>query len=126
MPVNAALNNTLGPSKELKLKGRPRGLAKVREKDIAAMETLDAHSIAKHGTDIYQRRFRADFERLHHGKFVAIDIKSSEAYVADSPDTALAQARKASPDGIFYLLRVGSAAAFTSSRLDARAGSRRV
>jgi len=88
------------------------------------METLDPRSIAKQGTDIYRRKFRTDFERLHNGRFVAIDIKTSDAYLADLPEAALEQARKASPDGIFYLLRVGSSAAFTSSRLGARVGSR--
>ena len=90
------------------------------------METLDARSIAKLGTDIYSRKFRADFERLHDGKFVVIDIKTSEAYLADLPEAALAEARKASPDGVFYLLRVGSSAAFTSSRMGAGASSRRL
>lgn len=75
------------------------------------------HEIAAKGSDIYNRRYRAEFERLHKGEFAAIDIDQETAYLADLPENALAKARAARPEGVFFLLRVGSAGAFKSSRL---------
>jgi hypothetical protein len=72
----------------------------------------DARKIAAKGSDIYERKYRTEFERHHNGAFVAIDINSEAAYLADLPEDALSKARTASPEGLFFLLRVGSAAAF--------------
>jgi hypothetical protein len=82
--------------------------------------------IAAKGSDIYDRKYRTEFERLHHGQFAAVDISSEAAYVDDLPEKALSKARTASPEGIFYLVRVGSSGAFKSSRLTHAADSRRV
>jgi hypothetical protein len=89
------------------------------EEHIGAMNTKhqDAHRIAEQGTEIYQRKYRADYELRHKGRFVAIDLKSSNAYLADFPEEAIALARSSAPDGEFFLLRVGSSSAFKSSRL---------
>ena len=58
--------------------------------------------------------------------FAAIDIESEAVYLADLPENALAKARAAAPDGLFYLLRVGSSGAFKSSRLTHGANPRNV
>jgi hypothetical protein len=84
------------------------------------------HEITAKGSDIYDRRYRTEFERLHNGEFAAIDIESEAAYLADLPENALAKARAAAPDGLFYLLRVGSSGAFKSSRLNHGANPRDV
>jgi|GraSoiStandDraft_30_1057271.scaffolds.fasta_scaffold711804_2 hypothetical protein len=84
------------------------------------------HEITAKGSDIYDRRYRAEFERLHNGEFAAIDIESEAAYLADLPENALAKARAAAPDGLFYLVRVGSSGAFKSSRLSHGANPRGV
>jgi hypothetical protein len=86
----------------------------------------NAHEIAAKGSDIYDRRYRTEFERLHDGEFVAIDISSEAAYLADLPETALSKARAAAPEGLFYLIRVGSPGAFKSSRMAHAPNTRRV
>jgi len=78
---------------------------------------LDPHEIATKGTAIYERKYRPEFERRHHGRFVAIDINSEQAYLADFPEEAMSTAKKAEPNGTFYLLRVGSPGAFKISRV---------
>jgi len=73
--------------------------------------------IAKRGTEIYDRNYRGEYERKWRGRFAAIDIESERAYVADFPEAALKEARESSPAGVFFLVRIGSAAAFRTSRL---------
>jgi hypothetical protein len=85
-----------------------------------------ASEITAKGSDIYDRRYRVEFERLHDGEFAAIDIESEAAYLADLPENALARARAAAPDGLFYLVRVGSPGAFKSSRLTHGANPRNI
>jgi len=72
--------------------------------------------ISAKGYEIYDKKYRTDFEHQHYGKFVAIDLKSQQAFLADFPEKAMSEAKNACPDGIFYLLRVGSSGAFKISR----------
>jgi hypothetical protein len=76
---------------------------------------LDPHQIAASGVDIYDRKYRTEFEQRHNGEFAAIDINSEAVYLANLPENALSKARDGSPEGIFYLLRVGSSGAFKST-----------
>ncbi len=78
---------------------------------------LNPREIAAKGTAIYERKYRAQFEQEHRDEFAAIDIGSERAYLADFPEEALSKARNAAPNGVFYLLRIGSTAAFKMSRV---------
>ncbi len=75
-----------------------------------------AQSVAERGIDIYRKRYLADFEVKWRGRFAAIDIGTEQAYVADYPELALAKAKTAAPDGLFYLVRIGSAGTFRTAR----------
>jgi hypothetical protein len=75
-----------------------------------------ARSIAARGLAICRAKYLADFERKWRGRFAAIDIYSEQAYVADYPEQALAEAKRAAPQGLFYLIRIGSPAAFRAAR----------
>ena len=78
---------------------------------------LNAHEITTKGAAIYDRRYRMEFERDHRGQFAAIDINSEQAYLADFPEKALSKAKDAAPNGVFYLIRIGSSGAFKLSRV---------
>jgi len=86
----------------------------------------DPRVIAERGMKIYDRIFRAKYERESRGRFAAIDINSERAYVADYPEEALARARTAAPDGTFYLVHIGSRAAFKLSRRTGRVSRRSI
>jgi hypothetical protein len=88
------------------------------------LEKLHAREIVAKGLGIYDARYRAEFEQRHHGKFAAVDINSEVVYLADLPESALSKARACSPEGVFYLLRVGWPAAFKSSGLVRATGSK--
>jgi hypothetical protein len=85
---------------------------------------LSSKEIADQGTEIYNRLYRADFESKLSGQYAVVDIKSEKAIVEEFPETALAKARLAFPDGMFYLVRIGSLGAFKLSRrvTDAHSG----
>jgi hypothetical protein len=93
-------------------------VAGVLEKEyIGAMsyQPPDPRVIAERGTEIYEK-YRAKYEKESRGRFAAIDIDSERAYVADYPEEVLAIARSAAPNGSFYLVHIGSRAAFKISR----------
>lgn len=69
-------------------------------------------AVAEAGERIYREKFQERFEAECLGKFVAIDVKTEEAYIGDSPEEALNEARQKAPTGIFHLIKVGSPGAF--------------
>jgi hypothetical protein len=86
----------------------------------------DPRVIAERGTKIYEQKYRANYERESRGRYAAIDIDSERAYLANYPEEALAVAKAASPHGTFYLVHIGSPAAFKISRRIGRAHRRSV
>lgn len=70
---------------------------------------------AELGEKIYQDLYKEQYEQEHQGKFVAIDVTSEKAYLDDAPEKVLESARKASPVGIFHLIKVGFPGAFRVS-----------
>jgi hypothetical protein len=76
----------------------------------------DPSKLAERGEQIYNEKFREVYEEEHRGKFVAIDVTSEHAYLGDTPEVALENARKESPKGVFHLIRVGHLGAFRVSR----------
>ncbi len=72
--------------------------------DEAAM---DADSIAAAGEEIYNRRYREEYERLYRDMYVAINIRDESILRADVLVEAMLEAEKNDPDGMFYFLWVG-------------------
>ena len=67
--------------------------------------------IAEHGEAIYKEKYQAEFERTRRGEFVAVNVKSGEATVADTAEDAVRVALEKDPKGLFHLIRVGHKAA---------------
>ncbi|MBI3679244.1 MAG: hypothetical protein HY235_02465 [Acidobacteria bacterium] len=74
--------------------------------------SLNPKVLAKLGEDIYRLKFQEEYEREHHGKFVAINVQTSAATLGDTAEEALEKARAADPDDLFHLIRVGFPSAF--------------
>ena len=65
--------------------------------------------IANAGEEIYAAKYKARCEKEHGGQFVAVDVVGEEAaYLGRFAEDALLAARKASPHGVFHLIRVGA------------------
>src|ERR1700755_3340781 len=61
---------------------------------------------------LYDERRKALLEPEHEGEFVAIEPKSERYFLGQTGLAALRAGRKELPDKLFYLLRVGSDAAY--------------
>jgi hypothetical protein len=67
--------------------------------------------IARRGEAIYAQK-RDDLERSSKGKFVAINILTSDMTVADTGEQAVERALTKDPQGLFHLVRIGHQSAF--------------
>lgn len=82
---------------------------------MVTMGISNPREAAERGEKIYHDKYKSAFEAEHYGKYVAIDIATEEAHVADSPEDAIELARETNPKGIFHLVKVGSTGAFRVS-----------
>lgn len=71
----------------------------------------DPEVFAHKAETIYNRKYRAAYERRYHGQIVAIDVTSEEAFVGKTELAALNRARRKYPTHVFFFLRVGYKAA---------------
>lgn len=83
---------------------------------MADETVLDSpEKIAEAGERIYAHRYKADLESTSRGSYVAIDVLSGRAYVAQFPEQALEKARTEAAHGVFHLIRIGAPGAFKIS-----------
>ena len=68
-------------------------------------------SVAEKAKRIYADQLQSELEAKHRDRFVAIEPESGEHFVADSFRQAVADARRAFPDRISFVIRVGHDAA---------------
>jgi hypothetical protein len=82
------------------------------------IEVPDA--LSENGQRLYDERLRDLLEPEHAGEFVAIEPDTEQYFLGDTGLAALRAGRKALPDKLFYLLRVGSDAAYRVGGYGAR------
>jgi hypothetical protein len=75
---------------------------------------LSTREIAERGKAIYTAKWEEELVKTSTGKFVAIDILTGDASVADTSEEAIHAAEKKDPQGYFHLIRVGHKAAFAA------------
>ena len=84
---------------------------------------FNPRDVARAGRRVYERH-RANYERLHVGKYVLIDIRTEKLFLADSPEDAYRRAAAKHETGPFHLVRIGDRAAYRSRRLPNGADTR--
>ena len=89
-------------------------MSTLRKDDLEATDDL-----AESGQRLYDERLRALLEPEHEGN-VAIEPESERYFLGQTGLAALRAGRKEIPDKLFYLLRVGSDAAYHLGRYGAR------
>lgn len=82
------------------------------------IEPSDA--LSENGQRLYDERLREQLESDHTGEFVAIEPDTERYFLGSTGLAALRAGRKALPDKLFYLLRVGSDAAYRVGGYGAR------
>lgn len=68
--------------------------------------------IAERGNEIYNSKYREEYEDKHLGKFVAVNVLDQTTVLGDTASDALLEAKRQNPQGLFHLIRVGHSGAF--------------
>lgn len=79
------------------------------------MEKPSPDEIVERGERIYNEKYREEYERKYRDSFVVIDIRTEDIWRSQKPEKAVEAAKKKAPEGVFYLIRVGSPGAFRMS-----------
>jgi hypothetical protein len=82
--------------------------------------TEPSDPLSENGQRLYDERLRSLLEPEHVGEFVAIDPDTERYFLGSTGLAALHEGRKALPGKLFYLLRVGSDAAYRVGGYGAR------
>jgi len=80
------------------------------------IKSADIQKIAEGGAKIYEK-VKSRYEPTHNGKFLAIDIGSGDVFLGNTSSEAVELARKAHPNKVFYVVKIGYSAAETLASL---------
>lgn len=80
------------------------------------IKKTDIQKIAAAGAKIYET-IKLKYESAQNGKFLAIDIDSKDAFIGKTSSEAVELARKAHPNKVFYVVKIGFSAAETLASL---------
>ena len=80
------------------------------------IKKADIQKIAEAGAKIYET-IKLQYEPAQNGKFLAIDIGSKDTYISNTSSEAVELARKAHPNKVFYVVKIGFSAAETLASL---------
>lgn len=72
--------------------------------------------IASEGAKIYES-IRLQHEPAQNGRFLAIDIESKETFIGNTSSEAVELARKAHPNKVFYVVKIGHSVSETMASL---------
>ena len=70
------------------------------------IQQADIEHIVQEGKKIYEG-IKAQYEPQHNGKFLAIDIDTKKAYMAETSAEAVQKARQDHADTVFYVVKIG-------------------
>lgn len=70
------------------------------------LKSVNIQEIADKGTEIYEK-IKGNFEPQNNGKFLAIDIESEDVYLGATSSYAVEEAKKAHPDTVFFVVKIG-------------------
>lgn len=68
--------------------------------------------ISRRGEIIYKEYFKDKYEGKHNGKYLAINVETKKAYLAEYSEDALIKAQNENSDSLLYLVRIGEETAF--------------
>lgn len=83
------------------------------------IKKANIQKIAEDGAKIYEK-VKSQYEPQKNGKFLAIETKGKDVFVGDSSSEAVESARKAHPNKVFYVVKIGHSAAETLAGLAGR------
>ncbi len=78
--------------------------------------SFNAQETSERGIEIYNKLFKAELEKDHTGRFLAINVIDESATLGDTSSEVLLRAKKEKPNGFFHLIKIGYPAAFGLDR----------
>ena len=79
------------------------------------IKKADLQKIATEGANIYNQ-IKVNYDPKEIGKFLAIDIDTKKAYLANTSAEAVVLARQNHPNKVFYVVKIGFDVAETMAR----------
>ncbi|MBI3818864.1 MAG: hypothetical protein HY286_09265 [Planctomycetes bacterium] len=79
------------------------------------LKTTNIQKIVDEGSKIYDQ-IKVQYDPKEKGKFLAIEVESQKAYLGTTSAEALAAARDAHPNKVFYVVKIGYDVAETMAR----------
>lgn len=74
---------------------------------------LSPQAIAEKGENIYNSKYKAEYEKRYFGQYLAINIETGQTFVAATPQAAIEQAQQAAGEGaLFHVIRIGHTAVY--------------
>ncbi|MGI9457702.1 MAG: hypothetical protein ACR2NU_14145 [Aeoliella sp.] len=77
------------------------------------MVSEETKNVIERAKAIYERELRDSLEAEHRDRFVAIEPKSGDHFLADTFDGAVKAARSKYPSRLSHTIRIGHRAAFS-------------
>lgn len=74
------------------------------------MVSPNSLDVAKRAKAIYEERLKSTFEATHRNEFLTIEPDSGDYFLGSTMREAIDAARKAHPDRISFVMRIGHAA----------------
>jgi hypothetical protein len=68
---------------------------------------IDLEGLAARGEQVYNERYKAEFEKKYWGQYAFIDVKSGKAYVGKTEEEAREKARADHPLGLLIPFGIG-------------------
>ena len=84
---------------------------------------LNPATIAERGQKIYNEQYREEMERHQRDCFVAVNVRTEEASVGDTPEAALEEGKRKDPNGLFHLVRVGYPSLYSGGAMTSHVGA---
>jgi len=80
------------------------------------IKNADIQGIASDGAKVYES-VKLQYEPAQNGKFLAIDTESKDTFIGNTSSEAVELARKAHPNKVFYVVKIGHSVAETMASL---------
>ncbi len=84
-------------------------------KAIDPFNKINAEDFVTRGKKVYQK-VKAQYEPKYKGMYVAIEPDSQQVYLGKDGADAMTKAQKSQPNKVFYVVKIGYAAAETIAR----------
>ena len=74
--------------------------------------TKTPQGISEKGEALYREKFQAEYEQLHPGKYLAIDVSTGAGFLGDTPEKAIVALLATNPNAFYHVVRIGASGVY--------------